>query len=214
MVTNYELRKNARAQLGGNIFANQWLMMLLVCIIVSAINGVASSVVIGALLVTGPLSYGLARVTTDRVRGKNVEIGDLFKGFTDNFGQSCLLGVMIYVFTFLWSLLFIIPGIVKAYSYSMAYYIQQADPSKDWREALNESKAMMKGHKGQLFCLDLSFIGWYLLGTLCCCVGVLFVTPYHETARANFYMALKASQTPAEEGFETSAETDGASESL
>ena len=51
----------------------------------------------------------------------------------------------------------------------------------------------MKGYKGKLFCLDLSFIGWYILGALCLGVGVLFVMPYHETARANFYEALKAS---------------------
>ena len=96
------------------------------------------------------------------------------------------------IFIALWSLLLVVPGIVKAYSYSMSYYIQQEDKSKDWKACLDESRQMMDGYKGRLFCLDLSFIGWYIVGALCFGVGTLFVAPYHRMARANFFMALSA----------------------
>ena len=91
-------------------------------------------------------------------------------------------------------MLFIIPGIVKSYSYSMSYYLQQEDKSKDWKACLDESRSRMDGHKGQLFLLDLSFIGWYIVGLLCLGVGTLFVVPYHDMARTNFFMALQAEQ--------------------
>ena len=196
MLSNRELKKNARAQLGGNIFANDWLMMLVCCLIVSVISSAASMLLlIGFLIVWGPMQFGLARVTIDRARGKKgIEVGDLFKGFSENFGATCVLGIMVSIFTFLWCLLFIVPGIVKSYSYSMAFYIQQDNPEKDWKECINESKSMMNGKKGQLFLLDLSFIGWMLLGALCCGIGILFVNPYMSMSRANFYLSLKGEE--------------------
>ena len=196
MVENYILRKNARAQLGGGIFKNGWLYMLLACFIVGAVEAAVGTIIpgIGALLIVGPLSYGLARVTTSVVNGKpKADLNDLMKGFTEDVSASILLGLLQTIFTVLWTLLFIIPGIVKSYAYSMAFYIQQDEQNKDWKYCLDKSQAMMKGYKGKLFCLDLSFIGWYILGALCLGVGVLFVMPYHETAKANFYEALKAS---------------------
>ena len=196
MVENYILRKNARAQLGGGIFKNGWLYMLAACLVVSVAVSTAGSLGlgVGALVVIGPLSYGLARVTTSVVRGREkAEIADLFKGFTEELGGSILLGILQTVFTALWSLLFIIPGIVKSYAYSMAFFIQQDEQNKDWKYCLNKSQAMMKGYKAKLFWLDMSFVGWYLVGALCLGIGVLFVVPYHETAKANFYEALKAS---------------------
>lgn len=182
MVSNAELKKNAREQLGGSIFQNNWLMMLLACLIVTVLTSAASVVFfVGSLIVVGPLGYGLARVMTDRVRGKErIELGDTFKGFTENFGGSLILGLLQSIFIALWSLLLVVPGIVKAYSYSMSYYIQQEDKSKDWKACLDESRQMMDGYKGRLFCLDLSFIGWYIVGALCFGVGTLFVAPYHQ----------------------------------
>ena len=116
----------------------------------------------------------------------------MFIGFKECFTESFLLFLLTTIFTALWSLLFVVPGIIKAYSYSMAPYILQDDPSLGWEKSLEESKIAMRGNKWQLFCLDLSFIGWYLLGALAFGVGILFVIPYHYLARSNFYMALKA----------------------
>ena len=104
-----------------------------------------------------------------------------------------ILGFLKNIFIMLWMLLLIVPGIVKSYSYAMAYYLRQDDVSKEKQaiDYINQSKEMMNGYKWKLFCLDLSFIGWYIVGALCLGIGVFFVAPYHEVARANFYEELK-----------------------
>lgn len=198
MNQNSVFRANARAQLGGNIFANNWLMALVVCLIQSLILGIGSGLAgVITILLGGFFAFGLCRIFLQLVRGQKdrIDIADLFCG-TDEFGSLILLNLLIGLFTFLWALLFIIPGIVKSYAYSMAYYIKHDHPEYDWRTCLDESQRYMRGHKGQLFCLDLSFIGWELLGILCFCVGILWVIPYQNAARANFYENLKAIYDP------------------
>ena len=194
MVSNSILKANARKQLGGNITSSNWLIMLAICFVESAVIGAASTVVgIGALLVSGFLSYGIARILLSLIRGKTeIDFADLICAFKEDWTQTLILGILYEVFVALWSLLFIIPGIVKSYSYALCFYIQQDTGNKEWKECLSKSEKMMNGHKWQLFCLDLSFIGWYVLGALCFGVGILFVLPYHKTARANFYEALRA----------------------
>ena len=194
MVTNSELRRRAREQLGGNIFSNNWLLFVVVCIVAGVMNTISSSVTcgIGGIILAGPILYGYARLTANLANGQQkVEFSDFFKGFTEGFGRTFLLGLMTNLFTFLWSLLFIVPGIVKYYAYSMAPYIMQDDPNKNWKQCLDESQEMMEGHKGQLFCLHLSFVGWILLGMLCLGVGTIFVVPYMQQSTANFYLSLK-----------------------
>lgn len=204
MVDNATLRYNARTQLGGNIFRNKWLMMLAVCAILPLLSSALSSYwSIGSILVviiSGPLTYGVARTTVECVEGEKWDISHAFHGFKEDFGGSLLLGFLQSLFIALWTLLLIIPGIVKTYSYAMAFYIKQEKDNKDMEavECITESRHMMDGHKWQLFCLDFSFLGWYILGALCLGVGVFFVTPYHETARANFYEALKAEDASAQ----------------
>ena len=99
--------------------------------------------------------------------------------------------IMIEVFTFLWSLLFVIPGIIKAFSYSMAYYVKIDHPEYDWNACIKESMRIMDGHKMELFVLMLSFIGWTIVGLCACGIGLLWVEPYIETAYANFYNSIK-----------------------
>ena len=121
-----------------------------------------------------------------------MDLGDMFKGFSSDFGQNLLIGLMTAIFTALWSLLLIVPGIVKAYSYSMVYYIKADHPEYDWRQCIAESQAMMNGHKMDLFILDLSFIGWMIVGSLCLGVGTLWVSAYMEAARAHFYESIQS----------------------
>lgn len=199
MVPNSILRKNAREQLGNNIFSKTWLMVLVAYFAVMMIINIASSITCGiaAIIISGPMMFGFYRICVNVVKGKkNVDLEELFVGFKEGFLNAFLVYLMMSLFTLLWSLLCFIPGIVKSYSYAMAPYILQDDPTKDWNKCINESKEMMKGHRWQLFCLDLSFIGWEMLGFLCCCIGIVFVYPYIEVARANFYMALKAMNEP------------------
>ena len=215
MNQNKVFRANARAQLGGKIFANNWLMALLVCLVYSLIMGALTATGIGSIatiLLGGFFLFGLARVFLQLVRGQKdkVEVSDLFSGSSE-FGSLIVLNLLVGLFTFLWALLFIIPGIVKSYAYSMAFYIKHDHPEYDWKQCIDESQRYMKGYKWQLFCLDFSFIGWILLGTLCCGIGTLWVTPYQMAARANFYENLKAIydpqiEAPAEEAYDATAE--------
>ena len=104
---------------------------------------------------------------------------------------SCTkLGVMRDLLTWLWSLLFIIPGIIKHYSYSMAFYIMADHPEYTWQQCLAESERLMKGHKMQYFCLQCSFLGWYALGMLTWGISNFWVVPYQHAANAVFYSQL------------------------
>ncbi|MBR6902612.1 MAG: DUF975 family protein [Clostridia bacterium] len=145
---------------------------------------------IGTLILAGPIGVGLALVQLSALRGEQVEFGDMFKGF-NNFGTNCGAGVLVAVFTFLWSLLFCIPGIVKAYSYSMTFYILADHPEMKATEAITASRMMMKGRKWDLFVLDLSFLWWILLICVSCGVAAIYVEPYMELSRASFYESIK-----------------------
>jgi uncharacterized membrane protein len=118
--------------------------------------------------------------------GGTPKIGDVFNGF-----NSCLkaftLQLLITIFTFLWSMLLIVPGIIKGIAYSMSFYILADNPNMTASEALNESKRITRGHKAELFVLSLSFILWYLL--MCVTFGLagIYVLPYVNTTTANFY---------------------------
>lgn len=187
MKTAREYRQMARGQLGGGIFSNLWLNGLLACLLVSVVLGFLSPTAIGTILLEGFLLSGLATVFVKLARGGNsVDFGDLLSA-KSNVSTILLLSLLKNIFVLLWSLLFFIPGIVKSYSYSMAYYIFSDHPDYDWKKCIDESRRMMNGKKWKLFCLDLSFIGWYIVGALCLGIGVLWVAPYHALARANFY---------------------------
>ena len=95
--------------------------------------------------------------------------------------------------TLLWLFLFIVPGIIKAYEYSMIPYLLAENPNLSADEAFSLSKQMTTGQKADLFVLDLSFIGWIILGLICCGIGILFVLPYPEATRAEVYLNLKES---------------------
>ena len=199
-VKNSELRIRARVTLGGKIFGRQWLMGLAVSFVASALVSAASSITggIGSIILTGPFMFGLYLTFLNAVRTKeDITFDFAFDGFK-NFAQALLLGLMQAIFVMLWSFLFVIPGIIKSYSYSMAYYIMADHPEYDWRQCIDESKKLMKGKKWKLFCLDLSFIGWYIVGALCLGVGMLLVSPYHYMAHTEFYNELVGHKAPEE----------------
>ena len=106
------------------------------------------------------------------------------------FGKALGLRVVMYVFIFLWTLLFLIPGLIATYRYAMAPYILAEHPEMGIMEAIDASKQMMDGNKWSLFCLEISFIGWSILSSLTLGIGDLFLTPYMKMATAHFYMNL------------------------
>jgi len=95
------------------------------------------------------------------------------------------------IYTFLWTLLLIIPGIVKSYAYRMVPYILADNPKLGADNAITLSRKMMDGNKFELFVFELSFLGWYLLGLLAFVVGMLFVDPYYNATEAQLYLVLK-----------------------
>lgn len=114
------------------------------------------------ILISGAFALGISLFFLASFRGHQVGPKDVFLGF-ERFGKALGLMVFMSLFIFLWSLLFIIPGIIAAIRYSQAFFVLADDPEKGIRECMNESKMMMKGNKAKYFLLGLSFIGWALL---------------------------------------------------
>lgn len=141
-------------------------------------------------IIAGPLSLGIAGYFLKRMRGEPAGIQNMFEGL-NRFGQGFALSFFTCLFTFLWMLLLIVPGIIKAFSYSMAFFIMNDNPEIKPLEALKQSRLMMKGYKWKLYTLYLSFIGWALLGVASLFIGFLWITPYIYLSVANFYENLK-----------------------
>ena len=114
---------------------------------------------------------------------------DLFSQF-HRFGQGFAQKFLRGLYCFLWGLLFIIPGIVKAYSYAMTPYIMAENPDMSAQDAIRASMQLMDGHKGELFWLRLTFIGWDILAALTLNLGHLALNPYKNAAEAAFYREL------------------------
>lgn len=95
------------------------------------------------------------------------------------------------IYIFLWTLLLIIPGIIKMYEYRFVPYIIAENPELDHNRVLNLSREMTAGQKLDIFILDLSFIGWFFLGALFFGIGILFVQPYYDAVNAELYQKLK-----------------------
>jgi uncharacterized membrane protein len=188
MKTSAELRSLAREQLKGC-----WVTALGLCLLYSLIICVSSFFAgLGPFIVGGPLCLGLSGYFLRKVRGEPALVANLFDGFNESFGRSILLNLFLAIFLLLWSLLLFIPGIVKTFSYSMAYYILRDNPGMKALDAITASKKMMSGHKWRLFCLYFSFIGWALLCTLSLGIGFLWLMPYMAQSVANFYEDLKS----------------------
>jgi uncharacterized membrane protein len=194
MRTNSELRAAARAQLKGG-----WLAAVGVVLVYALIISVASAPLgIGAIILGGPLTIGYLGYFSRKVRGEEAVFGNLFDGFNDSFGKSFLLYLFGGIFIFLWSLLFIVPGFIKALSYSMSFFILRDNPDMKALDAISASRKMMNGHKWRLFCLYLGFIGWALLCSLSLGIGWLWLCPYVTLSMANFYEDLKGREAEIE----------------
>lgn len=185
MYTRAELKQMAKDQIKGRIG------ILFVCsLVICGIGFVAGLIPFaGSIAVTlfGPsLSMGLIMIYLGIANGKNPEVGDVFQCVKDwwrIFKAFFLVGL----FTMLWSLLFIIPGYIKAFSYSMTFYILAENPDMTATEAINESKRMMDGHKWELFVLMLSFIPWFLLMFITLGLAGIYVAPYMSMTVINYY---------------------------
>ncbi len=124
-------------------------------------------------------------------RGEEMPISSLFDGF-GFVGKIVLLNLVMTVFVALWSMLFIIPGIIAGYRYRFALYNLCENPELGVMDALNMSKAQTKGYKLDLFVLDLTFIGWSLLCGLTLGILSIWITPYIQQTDLGYFEAIKA----------------------
>ncbi len=137
------------------------------------------------------VGWGYCMVFYDVYKGERPKLGTLFAGFKD-FNRIVGTSALVCIYVWLWSLLLIVPGFIKGYSYAMTPFILRDCPGLAYNAAIEKSMAMMNGNKMKLFLLDLSFIGWWLLCLLTLGIGFLFLLPYMCTSRAAFYEDLKA----------------------
>ena len=148
-------------------------------------------------LVLAPLTIALSGLFLNVVRGAQYDLGGeftyVFKNtFDSNYVQKFLLKLLVGIFTGLWSLLFIIPGVIYHYKTYFVDYIMADNPNMEWKETIQLSKKITNGHKGELFMLDLSFILWDILTVITAGIAGIYVSPYVETTKALYYENFKA----------------------
>lgn len=146
------------------------------------------------LILGGVIQLGYALFLLKQTDRQSVEFQDLFSQF-DRFGAGFCQLLLRKVYTALWTLLFIVPGIVAHYRYAMTPFIMLEKPELSASEAINASKELMNGHKWELFCLDFSFIGWDLLCILTLNIGQIALMPYRNAAYAVFYRTITDTRT-------------------
>ena len=181
-----DYRQTAWKKLSGN-----WTTAVVAYLIFMLLVNISSYIIVGSLLFSGVLTIGMNIILLQISREGASGFERMFDGFRKGLGNNIVASILVQVYTFLWSLLFVIPGIVKSYSYSMTYFILADNPDMTPTEAINESRKMMDGNKWRLFCLDFSFIGWYLLSILTFGVLLLWIAPYNMMAHAEFYESIK-----------------------
>lgn len=189
-----ELKAMAKEQIKGHIF-----ILFLITLVVVIVSALAASIpVVGGIasvLIVNPVfSISVVIIYLNLTQYMTPEIGELFAHF-NKFWAAFKVTFFTGLFTALWSLLFVIPGIIKAYAYSMAMYILAENPEIGALEAISRSKAMMNGHKMELFVLHLSFVGWYLLCAVTFGIASIWVIPYVSATTANFYNSIKNNVT-------------------
>ncbi len=164
------------------------IIVLVVVLIVSLVSFAVS------FFVVNPITMGTMAWFQKSIYTEKLGFDKMFDGFRGghyiaNVGAMALK----HIYIFLWSLLFVIPGVVKSYSYFMVEYLKMENPNISAKEAIELSNRMTNGHKMDLFVLDLSFLGWNILSSLTCGIlGIVYVNPYYFAAKAFAYEEIKA----------------------
>ncbi len=187
-------RQEIKAIAKERLSANYWI-----CVLTTLLLGLVLGLTvwipgIGVFLFAGPLTIGLNYFYVMNILGRDdlVDVGTPFRTAFTNYGRRLGGYLWMELFVFLWALLFYIPGIIKAYSYAMTPYILADCPNVKAKDALKLSMRIMNGHKGELFVLQLSFLGWMLLS--CFTFGLLdlfYVTPYMYNTFATYYLEVR-----------------------
>lgn len=179
---NTILMAEARASL-----SNKWTFVIGVFVL-SWLMSAANSIV--SFLIAGAMSVGLATFSLSIARNKELKITQIFSGF-EIFWTSFKTFFLTTLFTLLWAILLIIPGIIAALSYSQVYFILSENSNIGAMEAIEKSKKMMYGNKWKLFFLGLRFLGWIILSIITLGIGFLWTGPYMMVSYAKFHDDIK-----------------------
>lgn len=215
-MTRQQIKSLAKEQIRGKVLGTLFRILLIITLITFAVSLVCALIhpalsYIGILLIAPAFNVATCRIYLDLAKGKYPQTKDAFYGFTD-YVSVMKTFLLVSLYTFLWSLLFIVPGIIKSYSYSQAMLIVAENPGIGAREAIRRSEMMMEGHKMEAFVLSLSFIGWILLSPLTLCILEIWLIPYMNAAFINFYNSIKPveAEAAAESTLEAPAEEQNA----
>lgn len=173
---------------------NNWKYAVLFTFVIFLIVVIGTKIIPILIPVSGFISlifFGAFDIMLLKLKRYNteLELAEIFSFFKQQ--RLWLTMALVGIYTYLWSLLLIIPGIIKAYSYSMTAYILYDNPDLNYDRAIDKSIDMMHGQKWNLFCLDLSFIGWAFLCMFTFGIGYFWLVPYMEASRVAFYENLK-----------------------
>lgn len=182
---NAELTARARAKLDG-----KWTDAAIVTLVYFVLMAVAGAIPLANLVVGGPLFLGYSLAILDTVRGERPLPRRMFEGF-NAFINAFVASLLVSIFTLLWMLLLIVPGLMAMLSYSQTFFILADEPRLEGLEAIRRSKAMMAGQRWRLAGLWLRFTGWFLLGICTAGIGFIWILPYFAAAQAEFYEDLK-----------------------
>ncbi len=189
MKTFSELKTSAKAQISGKIGVLFLMTLIIVGVsIVACFIPVAGN--IANFIVSAAFGLGGSWVYLKIARDEEISVGNLFYGFEDLW-TAIKASFFMNLFIWLWSLLLIIPGIIKAYAYSMTFFILAENKGMPVLEAITLSRKMMDGHKMDLFLLYLSFIGWFFLVVITFGIAGIWVYPYFYATWTNFYLSVK-----------------------
>ncbi|WP_026508146.1 DUF975 family protein [Butyrivibrio sp. MC2013] len=166
-------------------------LMIVAAAVVGAMTVAYAISLVLKIFIYNPIKVGCASFFKKNVENPGQKLDVILEGFSD-YGRVFITLFLKDLFIFFWSLLFVIPGLVKSYSYRMVPYILKDEPELSATEVITRSRQMMNGNKGKAFLFDLSFIGWIILSAITLdIVGILWTTPYMENANAALYLELK-----------------------
>lgn len=183
--TNAQLTQQSREAL-----TNKWGIAVGASAIYLLITSIGNNFMI---IIGGPFQTGYSFFSLKLLRGQKAEIEQLFDGF-NNFANTFVAYLLVMLFTLLWTLLLIVPGIIAAIRYSQTFFILADNPKLKGNEARKQSMAMMQGYKWKYFCLCWRFVGWALLSILTLGIGFLFLFPYMHVSFAGFYEDIKSAK--------------------
>ena len=212
MKTNSEIRQDSLSIMKGNWTSGVVVVLLLcvavtLCSIPTSLLGLSGSEtsssiseilnLLVAIFIFYPLAMSMVIMFLSFVKsGEKLSAKGLTLGFKSPlYSKSIVLYLLIAIYTFLWSLLLIVPGIIKSLSYALAPYILAENPELKANEAIEKSMAMMNGHKMQLFLMWLGYVGFALLSIFAFCIPLLWLYPYYQVVMVKFYEEVKSETT-------------------